>query len=136
MSWTFNDGGRAAAGFKGEAGDCVTRAISIATQKPYRQVYDDLNKLAKTMKCRRSSARTGIYRDVYEAYLKSLGWRWVSCMSIGTGVKVHLKADELPKGRIICRLSKHVAAVVDGNVHDIYDCTRDGTRAVYGYFTK
>jgi hypothetical protein len=30
-----NDGGRIAAGFKGDAGNCVTRAIAIATGKPY-----------------------------------------------------------------------------------------------------
>jgi hypothetical protein len=28
MSWAYDDGGRKAAGFKGDAGDCVTRAIA------------------------------------------------------------------------------------------------------------
>ena len=32
------------------------------------------------------------------------------------------------------RLSGHLAAVIDGVVHDIHDCSRDGTRCVYGYF--
>ena len=41
-AWAYDDGGRAAAGFKGEAGDCVTRAIAIATGRPYREVYDAL----------------------------------------------------------------------------------------------
>jgi hypothetical protein len=36
MKWIHNDGGRADAGFRGETGDCVTRAIAIATGKPYR----------------------------------------------------------------------------------------------------
>jgi hypothetical protein len=31
----YDDGGRKAAGFKGRAGDCVTRAIAIAAQLPY-----------------------------------------------------------------------------------------------------
>jgi hypothetical protein len=35
-----SDGGRAAAGFVGGAGDCVTRAIAIATGLGYRQVSD------------------------------------------------------------------------------------------------
>ena len=39
-----NDGGRAAAGFKGQAGDCVVRSIAIATGMPYQKVYDDLFK--------------------------------------------------------------------------------------------
>src|SRR5262245_46562233 len=30
-SFVYDDGGRAAAGFKGKAGDCVCRAIALAT---------------------------------------------------------------------------------------------------------
>lgn len=30
-----DDGGRAAAGFKGEAGDCVVRALTIANDEDY-----------------------------------------------------------------------------------------------------
>ena len=42
MKVVINDGGRAAVGYKGQAGDCVTRAIAIATGKPYQEVYDAL----------------------------------------------------------------------------------------------
>lgn len=31
MTFVYDDGGRSAAGFKGKTGDCVTRAIAIAT---------------------------------------------------------------------------------------------------------
>jgi len=40
--WTMNDGGRKAAGFRGETNDCVTRAIAIAGRLDYREVYDGL----------------------------------------------------------------------------------------------
>ncbi len=46
MTFQFNDGGRSEAGFKGTTGDCVTRAIAIATGKPYQEVYYALNALA------------------------------------------------------------------------------------------
>jgi hypothetical protein len=62
MDFTYDDGGRAAAGFKGSTGDCVTRAIAIATGKPYREVYDALNQVAKVerpIRGKRSSAFTG-----------------------------------------------------------------------------
>lgn len=49
MKFTFNDGGRKEAGFKGETGDCVTRAIAIATEKPYQEVYDNLFALARKL---------------------------------------------------------------------------------------
>lgn len=46
MKFKFNDGGREAAGYKGKASDCVTRAIAIATGKPYQEVYDAINECA------------------------------------------------------------------------------------------
>jgi len=33
----INDGGRAAAGYKGKAGDCVVRSIAIVTNLPYQK---------------------------------------------------------------------------------------------------
>ena len=40
--FVYNDGGRKEAGRKGHAGDCVTRAICIATGLPYMEVYNRL----------------------------------------------------------------------------------------------
>ena len=141
IEFVYDDGGRAAAGYRGHTGDCVCRAIAIATQRPYQQVYDDLNSLGarerKSAKRRgKSSARTGVYKPTIRRYLASLGWQWHSTMGIGTGTRVHLRADELPAGRIIVQLSKHNAAVIDGVLHDLFDCSREGTRAVYGYWSK
>lgn len=137
----YNDGGRAEAGFKGSTGDCVTRAISIATGVPYREVYTALNELAKKERIGKrkkgiSNSRTGVYRRTYEKYLESLGWKWTPTMSIGSGCRVHLTPSELPKRTIIARLSKHLVAVIDGDVHDTGDPSRFGTRAVYGYYSK
>ena len=74
--------------------------------------------------------------DVYKRYLAETGWEWVPTMEFGVGCQVHLRADELPEGRLIVRLSKHLAAVIDGVLHDTHDCSRDGTRCVYGYWTQ
>jgi hypothetical protein len=141
VNFVYNDGGREAAGFKGSTGDCVTRAIAIATGLPYTEVYNALNQLATNERITKrrkklSNARTGVHKDTKRVYLESLGWTWVPCMGIGTGCKVHLKESELPMGRIIVGLSKHSAAVIDGVLHDAYDCSREGTRCVYGYFKK
>lgn len=139
LPFVYDDGGREAAGFRGQTDDCVTRAIAIATRLPYREVYDDLNAVATRERPRngkkRSSARTGVGRATYDRYLLGLGWVWVPTMAIGTGCTVHLCADELPEdGRLIVRVSKHMTTVVDGWLHDTYDCSRDGTRCVYGYW--
>lgn len=139
MNFVYNDGGRAIAGFRGETGDCVTRSIAIATGKPYLEVYDALNLLALRervgrRKKRISSARTGVYRSTSDRYLESLGAKWVPCMAIGSGCKVHLTANELPMGKLICRVSKHSVAVIDRVIQDNHDCSREGKRCVYGYW--
>jgi hypothetical protein len=142
MKFKFNDGGRLAAGYKGHnAGDCVCRAISIATGQDYQTVYDKLNELGqnenfKDNRTKRSNARTGVFKETYKPYIESLGFEWVACMGRGTGCKVHLKPDELPNGILIVRLSRHLSVVIDGVLQDTYDCSRDGTRCVYGYWRK
>ena len=142
MNFVFNDGGREAAGFKGQTGDCVTRAVAIATDQPYQKVYDFLSRGCKTQrKTKRSnkkvSARNGVYvkRKWFKDYMASLGWSWTPTMQIGSGCKVHLAADELPTGRLIVSVSKHYCAVIDGVIHDTHVDTRDGTRCVYGYWS-
>jgi hypothetical protein len=139
MKLVIDDGGRKLAGYEGATGDCVCRAISIATQKPYQEVYEKLfegSRQLKLLRERGHSPRNGVMRKVYDKYLKSLGWVWTPTMQIGSGCKVHLKSDELPKETIIVRLSKHLATVINGELHDTYDCSRNGTRCVYGYYKQ
>lgn len=138
MIWTHDDGGRTAAGYKGEPGDCVCRAIAIASRKPYAEIYSLVNKTAKRERPRdgdtRSSARNGVSKATIRRMLDVLGWHWTPTMGIGTGCRVHLRADELPSGRLIVNVSRHIVAVIDGVVHDTHDPTRDGKRCVYGYW--
>lgn len=47
MTEIYDDGGLNAAGFRGKAGDCVTRSIAIATRFPHRHVYELLNEQAR-----------------------------------------------------------------------------------------
>ena len=54
-------------------------------------------------------------------------------MAIGSACKVHLRANELPAGRLVFSVSKHMVAVIDGVIHDTSDPSTDGTRYVYGY---
>lgn len=140
IKFVYNDGGRSLAGFKGKTGDCGIRAASIATGLPYDFVYNQINLLAQKERPRnggkRSNARTGIWPKTLGKFLENYGFKWVACMGIGTGCKVHLRENELPKGILIARVSRHFVAVIDGVINDTYDCSREGTRAVYGYWIK
>ena len=144
----IDDGGRANAGYKGMAGDCVVRSIAIAANLSYKKVYEDLyqaneifrttskTKLARSLKQKNDSPRTGTHRVVLKKYLLQLGWKWTPTMFVGQGCKVHLKKDELPNGTLIVSCSKHITVLKDGVLHDTYDCSRNGTRCVYGYWTQ
>ena len=141
-AFVYNDGGREAAGYKGSAGDCVCRAVAIAAQLPYQEVYNRLAEgNASQRKSKRTgkqprSARNGIYttRKWFKDYMRELGFVWTPTMQIGSGCQVHLKADELPSGRLVCNVSRHQVAVIDGVINDTYDCSRKGTRCVYGHW--
>ena len=131
MHWIYNDGGRAAAGYKGSTGDCVVRTIAIAAQLPYQQVYDAINDASQGERRGRrkrgvSSARTGVYKGTIRKYLTALGWTWTPTMHIGSGCTVHLADGELPMGRLIVSVSKHLTAVIDGVIHDTHDCSERG----------
>ena len=147
MEFVYNDGGRKQSGYKGKTGDCVARAIAIASGLPYKEVYDALakgnasqrkSKHTRQTTGHKRSARNGIYttRKWFKDYMRSLGFEWTATMQIGSGCKVHVRQDELPKGRLVLNLSKHSTAVIDGVLNDTYDCSRNGTRCVYGYWKK
>lgn len=151
MDYIFNDGGRSAAGYKGNAGDCACRAAAIATGRPYQEVYDALNVFAareRRGKRKRgvSSSRGGVYSQTMRKYMASIGWTWTPTMQIGSGCKVHLRDGELPHGRLVVLVSRHYVAVIDGVIHDTHDpqratlITEGGVqriagRCVYGYFS-
>lgn len=161
LPWIYDDGGRSAAGFRGDADDCVTRAIAIALDLPYREVYDELHEqqrvwLASRRKRRSGTAspRGGVYREVFGPWLAMVhDWTFTPTMSIGSGCRYHLAVGELPidRGPLITNLSKHVAAALPGDHPRVYDRrygpsdlvlldnhdpTREGTRCVYGYWSS
>lgn len=140
IAFVQDDGGRAAAGYRGETGDCAVRAVAIAAELPYSDVYDRVNALAKGARrgsrIAESNARTGVHRELMHKLMADLGFEWTATMQIGSGCKVHVRAGELPAGRLVLNLSKHYAAFIDGALHDTYDCSREGTRCVYGYWRK
>lgn len=140
LPFVYDDGGRVRAGFRGLTGDCAVRAIAIGTGQQYLDVY---RMLAREMRanphlCRpgRTTPRRGVPLPLIRWHLQhELGWTWEAKMRPGTGCQVHLRAGEVPAyGPVICRLSKHIVAVVDSTIYDIGDPSRDGTRCIYGWW--
>lgn len=149
-SFIYNDGGRKAAGYKGNPGDCVIRAIAIAADMPYNDVYEGMrqrnkqyrdshnNKVSRQLKKRGTSPRNGNYKEVYEPYILELGFTWVPLSGIGMSddKRTKLGRDKMPNGTVILRLGKHLCACIDGVVHDKFNPAENSTRQVYGYWIK
>lgn len=149
MKWVQTDGGR---GFEGitrtkRSRDCVTRALAIAMARPYSQVAMDMLHLCQIDNDRgiatgnkalqRAHPDRGVFTNTphFKDYLASWGWVWTPTMAIGSGCKVHLRDGELPMGRLIVKVSRHLVAVIDGVIYDSHDPSRWGNRCVYGYWS-
>lgn len=131
--WRFDDGGRTATGRKGHAGDCVCRAIAIATGHPYEYVYKLLNErckpFRKTQTSRKPSARYGVPRTVWEPLLVEEGWRYVEFPR-----REQFNARNLPlEGSTIVDTDWHLCTVKHGIIRDTYDSSYKGTAWVKGF---
>lgn len=134
MPIVHTDGGRSKY-FKGkDAGDCVCRAIAIASGRDYKEVYDGLRKaLGKT-------PRDGVRTDkvAFKRFMEASGFTWTPLAGIGRPSTTHPIVGELPlEGRLVCSACKHYFAVIDSVVYDRWDSRYNGfdeIRLVYGYW--
>ncbi len=138
MHFIYDDGGREKAGYKGKTNDCATRAFAIATGKPYQEIYD-------LIKANGGNPRTGVKLPVLKKVAQILHGRWIATASIGKPSTVKLVEGQLPAGRVVVNLRKHLSAVIDGTLRDTIDCQNTawvdetgvlhtGKRTVYGYW--
>jgi len=121
--WIYNDGGRAEFGSVAFAGDCVCRAIAIATGEAYGEVYEELRRLGD------ETPRDGTYDEVAEAYFGRRGW-----LSRDLESPTPVRLEHLPPGRLVVKLEGHLTAVIDRTIHDTHDPRRHGQLEVTGYF--
>lgn len=129
MEYVYNDGGRVEAGFRSGT-DCGIRAVAIACVVPYKEAQKILRFAAKKGKQGNGSISNGIYKEDMTSALKSIGWVWQSAPKFD-GRKA--RYYDMPKGRVIVRMAKHFAAVIDGVLQDTWDSSE---KMVYGYWKE
>jgi hypothetical protein len=129
MGHVWDDGGRAACGFVGLTGDCVPRAIAIATGIRYRDVYEKLGK-----QCAKSP-RLGVDTETAAAFLRERGWDRTM------GLERPFEPDDLPMGVVIVHIAKwngrspHFCTMVDRVIHDTWDPS-DDEYTIKSYWTS
>jgi|SRR6516225_3687267 hypothetical protein len=142
MHYIYDDGGRQAAGFKGHTGDCVVRAIAIATdnRENYRAIYNILYRWQREYYAAKPrhwdpSPRNGVSPKVSARYLRMLGWEWTPLLFRNRKEKTHFSVENLPKGRLIVSIARHWVAVVDNVILDTYDSSYR-RRNIKGYWSR
>lgn len=136
MKLIVTDGGRKDAGLRGSfTGDCVIRSIALASDRPYKRIYSDF----KGMIANRLGyvPEDGILtnKPAFKRYMVESGFVWNITCRIGSRDRVHMNAAELPMGRLVLSLSKHYTAVINHQIYDTYDCSNNGKRMVYGFWS-
>ena len=117
IGFVHDDGGRSAAGFRGQAGDCVARALALVTRRPYLECYRALAD-AERAAGRPRSARNGVHRHVYEPVFAAFGLR---NERLGSGPKPTWSQAHERFGDCIVKTRRHVAGLIDNALHDTAD---------------
>ena len=133
MEWVYDDGGSGS----GDLRDCVTRSIAIAAQLDYDELYEQVVERTSDFCYEDGStyaehhghfegpSYAGVPTEAIEDYLTELGFNWHRC---GLG------DDPLPTtGRLIVEMPGHYTTIIDGVVHDTWDCRG---RSVEGYWVQ
>lgn len=119
-----DDGGRAAAGYRGDAGDCAVRAFCILTGADYHAAYKEFAYANSVMRDERDSqrgvrsARNGVVKRAYEAVFRRHG---IVKVKQGRGVKPTYTEAHERYGNCIVSTRGHLAAIVDGALRDTFD---------------
>ncbi len=118
--FVWSDGGRAASGFVGLAGDCVVRSIAIASGRSYRDVYKEIGEASL------KSPRNGVPLDIVTKYMHSQNWQ------LQDFAGMCFVPFLLPKGAVVVSLYKsehrcrHLTCLVDQTVYDTWNPADDG----------
>lgn len=102
-------------------GDCVFRAISIATGKTWLEVYDELSALGRELLAPANDNVT------YAAYLDKIATR-VPAIKDGK----RLLPTQLPKtGTFVVRQANHLTCVKNGKVLDTWNTTERSSYLIW-----
>jgi len=126
LDFYYNDGGRSKY-YKGGAGDCVVRAIAIATQRDYKKIYNTLRDYIG------HTPRNGVSSYVVKNFIVDvLGFEYVAITRCSP-FPILLHRNIVPdKGIYILDMDKHLMTVANYTVFDTGTVLPN--YEVYGYY--
>lgn len=97
-------------------GDCVVRAIAVATDRSWREVYHDLCRLG-AVECEMPSSNM-----IWGTYLKKNGAKqFLLPESCPACITVRAFCERYPEGVYVIGTGDHAVAVIDGDWYDLFD---------------
>lgn len=96
--------------------DCVCRAISKATEIPYRSIEEKLELIGELFECEKLCVCC-----YYHLLEKVFGLK----QKFANGKTVKEITKEFPENRVLIRISGHLTCAINGIVYDIWDCTEE-----------
>lgn len=98
------------------ANDCVVRAIAVATERSWQDVYADLCRMGRILcDMPSSNAVWGMFLEEEGYKMRTLPDTCPRCMT------VRAFADRFPDGRYIVGTGQHAVAVIEKNYFDTWD---------------
>lgn len=128
IGYAYDDGGRAASGRKGSAGDCTVRALCILRCLSYPEAYSALARAnadyeAKARSKLRSrggrSARNGVWKHPMAKVYEDFG---LEKIKLPRGPRMTFTEAHARYGDCIVSTTKHVCAITGGLLRDTEDC--------------
>jgi len=99
-----------------QTGDCVVRAIAIATDRSWRQTYRDLCRVGE-IECDMPSSNM-----IWGMHLKKLGGeQFLLPEACPSCITVKAFCERYPEGVYIIGTGDHAVTVIDGNYYDAFD---------------
>lgn len=103
-----------------QTGDCVVRAIAIATGRSWRNVYRDLCEVGE-IECELPNSNF-----IWGTYLKDLGAeQFLLPEACPACITVRAFSERYPEGTFVIGTGSHAVAVIDGDWYDSWDSANE-----------
>ena len=112
-------------------GDCVTRAISVATGEMYWKIWQDLT--FEKSKIGKHNADHAVPVIISNNYLTEKGW---TVHTPNKNEPIYFTTAAFPSGIVIIEIKKHMTTMIDGVLYDTFYSVGKDRKKVLRYWTK
>ncbi len=134
MNYPFvkTDGGRSDDKRRPHKGDCVIRAVALATGIAYSECYDELEDFYGKSRGGMNIKNWIDLQHYNETNFRGFSFHWVPFKAVKGQKRMNpvTFCQQFKDGTYIARTAKHVFAVIDGVIHDSWKQRKH--RCIYG----